>query len=1288
MHQPMLTTIKALAESPGLNSIPSTYTFTRDPQEAVSSESEDSIPIIDFSLLSSGTPDQRSKIIHELGKACQEWGFFMRRRRWNSQGSMCGTSINASVEKVHFWRDFLKVHVHPVFHSPHKPAGLREVLLEYIQRTREVYRKLLYAISESLGLEELYIDRAMNVESGLEFFVANLYPPCPQPDLAMGLPPHTDPGVLTLLIQNGISGLQLQHNGKWVTVNGIPNSFLVNVGDQLEILSNGQYKGVLHRAVVNNGVTRMSILVPYGPSLDAVVGPAPKLTDGQRRPPAFMGIKDPQEAVSSESEDSIPIIDFSLLSSGTPDQRSKIIHELGKACQEWGFFMCANRNACHQVINHGVPESLMKAVMNASREFFDLTEEEKMEFPGKHVLDPIKCGTSVNASVEKVHFWRDFFRVHVHPDFHSPHKPAGLRELLLEYSQRTREVARNLLKAISESLGLEELYIDKAMNMESGVQIFVANLYPPCPQPEFAMGLPPHSDHGLLTLLIQNGVRGLQLLHNGKWVNVNGIPNSFLVNTGDQLEIMSNGRYKSLVHRAVVNNEVTRISIALPYGPSLDAVVRPAPELTDRKHQPPAYLEIRYSKYLELLRSNVLDVSVPLASQASIMHQPKLTTVKALAESPGLTSIPSAYTFTRESQEAVSDPEESLPIIDLSLLSSGTPDQRSKIIHDLGKACQEWGFFTVINHGVPESLMKAMMDACREFFDLPEEEKREFAGKHVLDPIRCGTSFNTSVEKVFCWRDFLKIHPHYVTACREVLLEYIQRTREVYRKLLNAISESLGLEELYIDRAMNVESGLEFFVANLYPPCPQPDLAMGLPPHTDPGLLSLLIQNGIAGLQLQHNGKWVTVNCIPNSFLVNTGAQLEILSNGKYKAVVHRAAVNNDVTRMTIVIPYGPSPDALVRPAPELTDSQCHPPAFMGIKYGDYLKLQQSKALDDKSDLDRLRLSTIKALAESPGLTSIPSTYTYARESKEAAASSESEDSIPIIDFSLLSSDTPEQRSKIIHELGKACQEWGFFMVTNHGVPENLMKAVMDASREFFDLTEEEKKEFVGKHVLDPIRCGTSFNASVDKVFFWRDFLKVIVHPDFHSPHKPAGFREVTEELLKAISASLGLEELYIVKAMNMDSGLQIFVANLYPPCPQPDLAMGMPPHSDHGLLTLLIQNGVGGLQLQRNGKWVTVNGIPNSFLVNTGDHLEILSNGKYKSVVHRAVVNNDVTRISIALPHGPSLDAVVKPAAELTDSQRHPPAYKEMAYGEYLQLQQSNVLDTKSCLDRVRLQN
>lgn len=344
---------------------------------------------------------------------------------------------------------------------------------------------------------------------------------------------------------------------------------------------------------------------------------------------------------------------------------------------------------------------------------------------------------------------------------------------------------------------------------------------------------------------------------------------------------------------------------------------------------------------------------------------------------------------------------------------------------------------------------------------------------------------------------------------------------------------------------------------------------------------------------------------------------------------------------------------------------------------------------------------SIKEFAESaPHLSSIPPSYAY-NSASNASSNCDHDpvlsDSIPVIDFSLLMSSDPNQRSTAVHQLGTACREWGFFMVVNHGVPEEVMNRMMDGVEGFYNLTVEEKREFQGSHVLDPIRCGTSFNASVEKVFFWRDFLKVFVHPKFYFPHKPQGFselareycertREVARGLLGGVSESLGLEEDYLEKWVNWESGFQIFIANLYPPCPQPEVAMGMPPHSDHGLLTLLAQNQIGGLHVQHSGKWVPVNAIPNSFLVNTGDHLEIISNGKYRSNIHRAVVNNKATRISLAIANGPSLDTVVGPAPDLVDGAENPSAYKPMKYKDYLELQQSNQLNGKSCLDYVRI--
>lgn len=77
----------------------------------------------------------------------------------------------------------------------------------------------------------------------------------------------------------------------------------------------------------------------------------------------------------------------------------------------------------------------------------------------------------------------------------------------------------------------------------------------------------------------------------------------------------------------------------------------------------------------------------------------------------------------------------------------------------------------------------------------------------------------------------------------------------------------------------------------------------------------------------------------------------------------------------------------------------------------------------------------------------------------------------------------------------------------NHSVEESLREKMFEVCKDFFDLPEAEKREHVGEHVLGPIRYGTSFNPSVEKIHYWRDSLKILVHPTFHSPEKPIDFR-------------------------------------------------------------------------------------------------------------------------------------------------------------------------------------
>ncbi|KAG6419832.1 hypothetical protein SASPL_116344 [Salvia splendens] len=335
--------------------------------------------------------------------------------------------------------------------------------------------------------------------------------------------------------------------------------------------------------------------------------------------------------------------------------------------------------------------------------------------------------------------------------------------------------------------------------------------------------------------------------------------------------------------------------------------------------------------------------------------------VKALAENPTLKSIPSQFTFATDSKGSQSD---SLPIIDFSLLTSPNPDQRCRVLADLDSACREWGFFILVNHGIPEKLLKAIIASSLEFFELPEEEKRRYEAKSASDPVKSGSGslINTANQRVHLWRDFVKSYVHPEFNCptephtlRETLQEFSGKTRPVFRKLMHAIEENLGLEQGFVDEALKLDSCFQLYAANYYPPCPEPDQAIGIPAHTDHGLLTFLIHNGVAGLQIQHNGEWFDTFSPQNAILVNNADHLEILSNGRYKSVRHRAVVNTEATRISVVMANGAAPEAVVAPAPALVEKDGRP-FYRPMKFIEYVETMLSNRLLGKSNLDCIKI--------------------------------------------------------------------------------------------------------------------------------------------------------------------------------------------------------------------------------------------------------------------------------------------------------------------------------------------
>ena len=93
--------------------------------------------------------------------------------------------------------------------------------------------KLLGVLSEGLGLNLNYI--ATLIKEPLVHLRIYNYPPCPQPDLVNGLRPHSDPDILTVLLDDGVDGLQVRKDDQWYTVASVPGALTINVGDLLQV---------------------------------------------------------------------------------------------------------------------------------------------------------------------------------------------------------------------------------------------------------------------------------------------------------------------------------------------------------------------------------------------------------------------------------------------------------------------------------------------------------------------------------------------------------------------------------------------------------------------------------------------------------------------------------------------------------------------------------------------------------------------------------------------------------------------------------------------------------------------------------------------------------------------------------------------------------------------------------------------------------------------------------------------------------------------------------------------
>ncbi|KAH7297003.1 hypothetical protein KP509_26G048700 [Ceratopteris richardii] len=163
-------------------------------------------------------------------------------------------------------------------------------------------------------------------------------------------------------------------------------------------------------------------------------------------------------------------------------------------------------------------------------------------------------------------------------------------------------VGLEVMEVLGMGLGLDRRSLRRYFEQPDNSSILRLNYYPPCQQPGLTFGTGPHTDPTALTLLHQDNVSGLQVLHKGTWLTVSPRYDAFVVNIGDTLMALTNHRYKSCIHRALVNNRQPRLSMAFFFNPGFDTTLSPPEQLVDEAN-PRVLPDFTWAKFLFFTQS-------------------------------------------------------------------------------------------------------------------------------------------------------------------------------------------------------------------------------------------------------------------------------------------------------------------------------------------------------------------------------------------------------------------------------------------------------------------------------------------------------------------------------------------------------------------------------------------------------------------------------------------------------------------------------------------------------------
>tara|TARA_R110002110_G_scaffold413729_1_gene641642 strand:- start:136887 stop:137816 length:930 start_codon:yes stop_codon:yes gene_type:complete len=261
--------------------------------------------------------------------------------------------------------------------------------------------------------------------------------------------------------------------------------------------------------------------------------------------------------------------------------------------------------------------------------------------------------------------------------------------------------------------------------------------------------------------------------------------------------------------------------------------------------------------------------------------------------------------------------ELTVPVIDLS----GDTDNNIKALAD---ACARWGFFHVVNHGVDAGLITSLQATSRDFFNLPLPAKQTVS-RSMDNPFgyydRELTKNLRDRKEIFDYApgedtpwpasppEFQAVLEAYALACHQLALQ-----------LIALCCEGLGVERGTLEP--HFQSGHSSFLRLNYYPFTDPLAGSDAPPtgpygisqHSDAGAVTVLLQDDVAGLQVLSGETWVDVTPVAGALTINIGDMLQVWSNDKYKAPLHRVRASKDKARYSAAYFCNPHYSAVVRP--------------------------------------------------------------------------------------------------------------------------------------------------------------------------------------------------------------------------------------------------------------------------------------------------------------------------------------------------------------------------------------